>query len=67
MTGGKASLETRHGLIVTHWTVDDETMTLHLDVPAGVTAVVRLPGGQDEEVGAGRHDFQQAKGMAVTR
>ncbi|MFC7598400.1 family 78 glycoside hydrolase catalytic domain [Terrabacter sp. GCM10028922] len=61
LSWAKASLRTRRGLIATHWSIDDETMTLHLEVPAGVTAVVRLPGGQDEEVGEGRHDFSRRR------
>jgi alpha-L-rhamnosidase len=53
----KASLETPHGTIATDWSIEAEALTLRLEVPAGVTALVRLPGGEDEEVGEGRHEF----------
>jgi len=54
----KASLETPHGPLHVSWTGadhDPDSMTLQLDIPADVTAVVRLPGSAAREIGSGHH------------
>jgi alpha-L-rhamnosidase len=54
----RASLQTRHGRIATHWrTGEDGRAALTVEVPDGVTAVVRLPGTGEAEVGPGRHEL----------
>jgi alpha-L-rhamnosidase len=57
ITSARASLDTPHGRISTMWTIDGARLAVDVEVPDGVTAVVRLPGGQDVEVGPGRHRF----------
>ena len=52
----RASLETRHGKIAVSWSQDGEgPLQLDLTVPEGVTALVRLPGSQEQELGSGQH------------
>jgi alpha-L-rhamnosidase len=52
----RASLETRHGQIAVSWSRDgDGPLQLDVDLPEGVSALVRLPGSQAQELGSGRH------------
>jgi alpha-L-rhamnosidase len=55
LTSARTSLQTRHGRIAVDWRQDDADLHLSVDVPTGVTAIVRLPGADDVEVGAGQH------------
>ena len=57
LTWARAALETPHGTIATDWSLTDGVLALRVDVPEGVEAVVRLPGADDVEVGAGSHRF----------
>jgi alpha-L-rhamnosidase len=60
-TWARAALETRHGTIATDWSLDgDGRLNLQLEVPEGVEAQVRLPGGTEKVVGAGRHEFVES-------
>ena len=52
----RASLETRHGKVAMSWSQNgDRPMRVDLAVPEGVTALVRLPGSQEQELGSGQH------------
>ena len=55
LTWARASLRTRHGRVGTQWKQDGAGIHLSIEVPDGMTAVVRLPGAQDIEFGAGEH------------
>ena len=55
LTWAAASLDTRHGRIAVGWKLQDELLTVDVEIPEGVSAVVRLPGREDEEVGPGAH------------
>ena len=58
ITWAKASLRTRHGLVATSWSLEDaEKMRLEVNVPEGVTAVVRVPGEPERELTAGQHNL----------
>jgi hypothetical protein len=57
VTWVKASLETPRGPVAVHWRIDAGVFHLTLDVPPGVTAQVRLPGGQPKSAGSGHHVF----------
>ena len=57
ITWSKASQETRHGHLAVSWAYQDDVLTAQLDIPAGVEAVVRLPGRDELVVGAGRHEL----------
>ena len=52
----RSSLETRHGKISVSWSRDDDgPIELDITVPEGVTALLRLPGTQEQEFGSGQH------------
>ena len=52
----RSSLETRHGKISVSWSRDDDgPIELDIAVPEGVTALVQLPGTQEQEFGSGQH------------
>ena len=56
ISSADSTLDTPHGLLAVRWTADgDELRVLDLDVPMGVTAVVRRRAVEDLELGAGRH------------
>ena len=58
----RASLETRHGKVAVSWSQDgDRPMQLDLAVPEGVTALVRLPGTQEQELGSGQHRLSSTR------
>lgn len=56
LTEVETSLETRHGRIAVHWSLDDRGLRVAAEVPTGVRAVVRLPGQADVVVEGGRFD-----------
>jgi len=57
----RTSLETRHGKISVSWSRDgDGPVELDVAVPDGVTALVRLPGLQEQELGSGQHHLSSA-------
>lgn len=53
----RASLETPHGRLAVSWELDGEELALQATVPAGTTAVIRLPGRAEKQVGEGTHRF----------
>jgi alpha-L-rhamnosidase len=56
----RTSLETRHGKISVSWSRDnDGPIELEVAVPEGVTAVVQLPGTQEQEFRSGQHRLIQ--------
>ncbi|MEP6480252.1 MAG: alpha-L-rhamnosidase C-terminal domain-containing protein, partial [Rhodoglobus sp.] len=56
LTDVATSLETRHGLVAVHWSLDAGQLSLKADVPAGMRATVRLPGRPDLIVDGGHVD-----------
>ena len=61
ITWAKASLRTRHGLVATSWSLEDaEKMRLEVNVPEGVTAVVRVPGEPERELTGGQHNLGES-------
>ena len=58
LTWANAALETRHGTVATHWSLDDDgRLSLRVTIPEGVEAQVQLPDGTEEIIGAGEHAF----------
>ena len=58
ITSADASLDTPYGQLVVRWTADGEDFSsLEIHVPDGVTAVARVAGRADREVGPGRHQL----------
>ncbi|WP_417512302.1 family 78 glycoside hydrolase catalytic domain [Microbacterium sp.] len=56
LTWADASLQTPHGLVRVRWDADDAAgLTAEVTVPEGTEAVLRLPGRNEEIIGAGTH------------
>jgi len=55
LSWARASLQTRGGRVSTQWRREDAGVQLSVDVPHGMTAVVRMPGMDDIELGGGQH------------
>jgi alpha-L-rhamnosidase len=55
LTWARARLETTHGLVEVHWREAEPDLTVDVTIPAGVTAVLRLPGQPDRELACGGH------------
>ena len=54
----RSSLETSHGTISVSWSrMDDGPIELDAVVPEGVTALVRLPNVDAQELGSGQHQL----------
>ncbi|WP_426563210.1 family 78 glycoside hydrolase catalytic domain [Angustibacter sp. McL0619] len=65
LTWARTSLGTPHGQLQISWSVDDEgDLEVTAVVPDGVSALVRLPGEPDVEVGPGEHTFKAARAAA---
>ncbi|NUP73066.1 MAG: family 78 glycoside hydrolase catalytic domain [Sinomonas sp.] len=55
------SLETPHGLASVRWELTEEdAVRVAITIPEGTEAVLRLPGTEDELLGAGHHERQGA-------
>ena len=54
LTWASASLKTPNGRVSVDWRIDDAGLHVDVEVPEGATAVLRLPGSEDVELGAGR-------------
>jgi alpha-L-rhamnosidase len=54
LTWARSSLETRHGRVSVEWRLGGE-LTLDLEIPDQVTALVRWPDRTEQAVGAGQH------------
>ena len=52
MTGERFDVD---GLAAVRWEMDGEALHVEVTVPEGTEAVLRLPGRDDETVGAGTH------------
>lgn len=58
ITAASAALRTPHGVVRVSWELDGAgEPALDVELPPGVTAVVRLPGHDDATAAAGRHRF----------
>jgi alpha-L-rhamnosidase len=56
LTSASASLATRHGRVAIDWRIEDDgRLVVDVEVPAGATALLRLPGAEDVELAAGPH------------
>ena len=51
---------TPYGRAEVSWRRTDQTLTVDVEVPAGTTAVITLPGTNPAEAGPGRHRFESA-------
>jgi alpha-L-rhamnosidase len=61
LTWARSSLRTRHGLVSVAWSTEGaDGFALDVDLPDGVTALVRLPDGGETELSGGRHALGSA-------
>ena len=61
LTWARTSLETRHGRVSVSWQQEPAgDLSVEVEVPNAVTALVRLPDGTEKEVGGGRHVLSSA-------
>ncbi|WP_432505549.1 alpha-L-rhamnosidase [Kineococcus arenarius] len=51
----RASLETPHGRLAVRWEQGEAGLIAEVEVPAGTSAVLRLPGRSDQELRSGSH------------
>jgi alpha-L-rhamnosidase len=57
ITWAETSLDTPHGTVSVRWDAGDE-LVVRVTVPEGVHAVVRLPGLDEQRLGAGSHEVR---------
>jgi len=55
ITWAETSLESKHGRIAVHWTLEADELCIRAEVPEGVTATIRTPDGVERRVDAGEH------------
>jgi alpha-L-rhamnosidase len=53
LTEAETTLETPQGRVAVAWTVSGDEFSVEVDIPAGVTGVLRLPGQDDRPLEAG--------------
>ncbi|KQO60362.1 family 78 glycoside hydrolase catalytic domain [Curtobacterium sp. Leaf261] len=58
LTWAETSLESVHGRIAVRWDLADGDLVVHATVPEGVTAVVRLPGADEQHLTGGTHELR---------
>ena len=58
LTSAGARLQTRHGLLSSHWRTEGGEFHLEVRIPPGCEARVVMPDGTQHEVGAGEHQFR---------
>ena len=61
----RSSLKTNHGTISVSWSQDGKgAIELDVALPHGVTALLRLPGSHEQELGSGVHHLASTSGTA---
>ncbi len=61
----RSALQTPHGRVAVSWTQEDSgALQLEVEVPEGVTAVVRFPGETERELTGGTHVLTSAPALA---
>jgi alpha-L-rhamnosidase len=58
LTWASTSLDTVHGHVAVRWELVDGELLVEATVPEGVTAVVRLPGLDDQHLTGGTHELR---------
>lgn len=59
LTYAKATFVSRRGTIVSDWKIEDEEFVLHVTIPEGVQAVIKLPSGGEYEIAEGQHEYAE--------
>ncbi|MBT2503554.1 family 78 glycoside hydrolase catalytic domain [Curtobacterium sp. ISL-83] len=65
LTWASTSLESVHGRIAVRWELVDGELVVHAEVPEGVSAVVVLPGADEQRVSGGTHEFRAPAAVPV--
>src|SRR3954451_6406242 len=66
LTWAKSSLRTRHGLVTVSWSTEGaDGLSVDVELPEGVTAVVRLPDGEETQLAGGRHTLGAGVGASA--
>jgi len=65
LTWAETTLDTVHGHVAVRWELDDEALLVRVTVPEGVTAVVRLPGLEEQRVAGGTHELRAPAAVPV--
>ncbi len=60
LSWAETSLDTPHGRAAVRWELADGRLVVDLTVPGGATAVLRLPGTEDETLDSGTHHREAA-------
>ena len=55
----KASIESRCGKISVHWYYKGDRIYYEIEIPAGVTAHVKMPSGKSKTIGGGSYRFTE--------
>jgi hypothetical protein len=63
----KAKWESIRGPVLVEWRIEGGTFRLTAEVPPGMTASVKLPGGSTQTVVSGRHEFEVKNFQRATR
>jgi alpha-L-rhamnosidase len=58
ITHARTSTVTPFGELSVRWGIHEGGLDVEVSVPPGTTAVVRLPGQEDHQVGHGSHSFR---------
>ena len=58
LTWAETSLDTVHGHVAVRWELADGELLVRVTGPEGVSAVVRLPGFEDQRVSGGTHELR---------
>jgi alpha-L-rhamnosidase len=67
LTYAKASVHSMYGIVASGWEIKDGKMTLHVEIPANTTAVVRLPRASLNAVTESGQPLQSAPGVSHVR
>ncbi|WP_432523606.1 family 78 glycoside hydrolase catalytic domain [Kineococcus sp. SYSU DK006] len=55
LTWARGALSTPHGRLAVSWRLEDGAFSVDVTVPEGTSALLRLPDGGEQELGAGEH------------
>jgi alpha-L-rhamnosidase len=58
LTWVKASYQCPYGKIVSDWKLENGTLRMQVEIPAGTTATVYVPGQEPVEVTAGKYNYE---------
>ena len=61
LTSAKGSLETVHGLIQVEWKIEDDTISVDVEVPTNTKCTLILPNKTKHPIGSGKYHFEYNK------